>query len=67
MKTDVAIENDVRSLVEKTVDTYGRLDYAVNNAGIGERCLTRTLCNDIMELCSSLDKLVYNCESEISR
>jgi NAD(P)-dependent dehydrogenase (short-subunit alcohol dehydrogenase family) len=33
----VAIENDVRSLVEKTVDTYGRLDYAVNNAGIGEK------------------------------
>ena len=27
----------VRSLVEKTVDTYGRLDYAVNNAGIGEK------------------------------
>jgi NAD(P)-dependent dehydrogenase (short-subunit alcohol dehydrogenase family) len=37
VKTDVAIENDVRSLVEKTVDTYGRLDYAVNNAGIGEK------------------------------
>jgi NAD(P)-dependent dehydrogenase (short-subunit alcohol dehydrogenase family) len=29
--------SDVRSLVEKTVDTYGRLDYAVNNAGIGEK------------------------------
>ncbi len=37
VKTDVAIENDVSSLVEKTVDTYGRLDYAVNNAGIGEK------------------------------
>jgi NAD(P)-dependent dehydrogenase (short-subunit alcohol dehydrogenase family) len=37
VKTDVAIENDVRSLVEKTVDTFGRLDYAVNNAGIGEK------------------------------
>jgi len=37
VKTDVAIENDVRSLVEKTVDTYGKLDYAVNNAGIGEK------------------------------
>jgi NAD(P)-dependent dehydrogenase (short-subunit alcohol dehydrogenase family) len=37
VKTDVAIENDVRSLVEKTMDTYGRLDYAVNNAGIGEK------------------------------
>ena len=37
VKTDVAIENDVRSLVEKTVETFGRLDYAVNNAGIGEK------------------------------
>jgi NAD(P)-dependent dehydrogenase (short-subunit alcohol dehydrogenase family) len=37
VKTDVANENDVSSLVEKTVDTYGRLDYAVNNAGIGEK------------------------------
>ena len=37
VKTDVANENDVRSLVEKTVDTYGRLDYAFNNADIGEK------------------------------
>ena len=34
VKTDVANENDVRSLVERTVETYGRLDYAFNNAGI---------------------------------
>jgi NAD(P)-dependent dehydrogenase (short-subunit alcohol dehydrogenase family) len=37
VKTDVANENDVSSLVKKTVDTYGRLDYAVNNAGMGEK------------------------------
>ena len=36
MKTDVANETDVRSLVEYTVKTYGRLDYAFNNAGIEE-------------------------------
>ena len=36
VKTDVTNEDDVRSLVEKTVKTYGRLDYAFNNAGIGE-------------------------------
>ena len=34
VKTDVAIENDVRSLIEKTIDSYHRLDYAFNNAGI---------------------------------
>ena len=36
VKTDVANEDDVRALVEKTVKTYDRLDYAFNNAGIGE-------------------------------
>ena len=37
VKTDVAKEDDVRSLVEKTVKTYGRLDYVFNNAGISEK------------------------------
>ena len=36
VKTDVANEDDVRSLVDKTVKTYGRLDYAFNNAGTEE-------------------------------
>jgi NAD(P)-dependent dehydrogenase (short-subunit alcohol dehydrogenase family) len=36
VKTDVTNENDVRSLVKKTVDRYGRLDYAFNNAGLEE-------------------------------
>jgi NAD(P)-dependent dehydrogenase (short-subunit alcohol dehydrogenase family) len=34
VRTDVADEASVRSLVEKTVDAYHRLDYAFNNAGI---------------------------------
>jgi len=36
VKTDVSNEDDVRSLVEKTVEKYGRLDYAFNNAGVEE-------------------------------
>jgi len=36
VKTDVANENDVKSLVEKTIKTYGKLDYAFNNAAIEE-------------------------------
>jgi NAD(P)-dependent dehydrogenase (short-subunit alcohol dehydrogenase family) len=36
VKTDVANEDDVRALVEKTVKTYDRLDYAFNNAGMEE-------------------------------
>jgi len=36
VKTDVSNEDDVKSLVEKTIKTYGRLDYAFNNAGVVE-------------------------------
>jgi NAD(P)-dependent dehydrogenase (short-subunit alcohol dehydrogenase family) len=36
VKTDVTNEDDVTSLVDKTVKEYGRLDYAFNNAGIEE-------------------------------
>ncbi len=34
VKTDVSKEADVSALVEKTVATFGSLDYAFNNAGI---------------------------------
>ena len=36
VRTDVSNENDVRSLVEETAKTFGRLDYAFNNAGAVE-------------------------------
>jgi NAD(P)-dependent dehydrogenase (short-subunit alcohol dehydrogenase family) len=36
VKTDVSNEDSVKALVEKTVKTYGRLDYAFNNAGVAE-------------------------------
>ena len=32
--TDVSKEDEVKTLTEKTISTYGRLDYAFNNAGI---------------------------------
>ena len=34
VNTDVANEASMKSLVEKTIDSYHRLDYAFNNAGI---------------------------------
>src|SRR5579863_7604490 len=34
VKTDVSREADVKALVDKTVATFGRLDFAINNAGI---------------------------------
>ncbi len=34
VKADVAVEAEVAALVAQTVDTYGRLDVAFNNAGV---------------------------------
>jgi NAD(P)-dependent dehydrogenase (short-subunit alcohol dehydrogenase family) len=34
VKTDVSLEEDVKAMVEKTIQTYGKLDCAFNNAGI---------------------------------
>jgi NAD(P)-dependent dehydrogenase (short-subunit alcohol dehydrogenase family) len=34
VRTDVAWAEDVEAMVKATVDTFGRLDYAFNNAGI---------------------------------
>ncbi len=34
VKTDVSREADVKALVDKTVATFGRLDFAFNNAGV---------------------------------
>jgi NAD(P)-dependent dehydrogenase (short-subunit alcohol dehydrogenase family) len=33
---DVSIESDVKSLIDKTVEKYGKLDVMVNNAGVGQ-------------------------------
>ncbi|MDT8304876.1 MAG: SDR family oxidoreductase [Anaerolineae bacterium] len=38
--TDVSREEDVKEMVRKTVEQFGRLDYAVNNAGVGGAAAT---------------------------
>lgn len=35
VKTDVSKQEDVESLINKAVETYGMLDIMINNAGIG--------------------------------
>lgn len=34
VNTDVAVAKDVERMVKHTIETFGRLDYAVNNTGI---------------------------------
>ncbi len=46
-KCDVSKESDVINMVEKTIDNYGRLDFAFNNAGIeGLRAPAHECTND---------------------
>jgi NAD(P)-dependent dehydrogenase (short-subunit alcohol dehydrogenase family) len=35
VRTDVTIEKDIAALVDHTVEQFGRLDFAFNNAGVG--------------------------------
>jgi NAD(P)-dependent dehydrogenase (short-subunit alcohol dehydrogenase family) len=44
---DVSIEEDVKYLVEKTVQKYGRLDCAYNNAGIEGHAGLTTECTSL--------------------
>lgn len=47
VRTDVSIAADVERMVAQTIDTFGRLDYAVNNAGIeGEFALVSDLAEE---------------------
>jgi NAD(P)-dependent dehydrogenase (short-subunit alcohol dehydrogenase family) len=39
VKADVSNEADVKALVQRTIETYGRIDYAINNAGV-EQAMT---------------------------
>src|SRR5207248_2476910 len=34
VKCDVSRDNDVKAALERTVETFGRLDFAFNNAGV---------------------------------
>ncbi len=35
IKTDVSREEDVKNMIEETIKTFGKINYLINNAGIG--------------------------------
>jgi NAD(P)-dependent dehydrogenase (short-subunit alcohol dehydrogenase family) len=43
---DVSVESDIKTLIDSVVATYGRLDYAFNNAGITGKMGTTTTCTE---------------------
>ena len=49
VKTDVAVEEDCKNLVEETVKTFGRIDVLVNNAGISMRAMFIDLNLDVIK------------------
>ncbi|MBA3037318.1 MAG: SDR family oxidoreductase [Desulfobacterium sp.] len=35
IKTDISSHNEIENLIQKTIEKYGRIDYALNSVGIG--------------------------------
>lgn len=47
VKCDVSKEAEVKAMIDQTIETYGQLDYAFNNAGIeGEQGTIDVCSND---------------------
>ncbi|HLC82810.1 MAG TPA: SDR family oxidoreductase [Bacteroidia bacterium] len=50
IKCDISKDSEVKDMVEKTIKTYGRIDYAFNNAGIeGASAITHESTEDTWE------------------
>ncbi|MFV8347832.1 SDR family NAD(P)-dependent oxidoreductase [Flavobacterium sp. ZB4P13] len=46
IKCDVSKTEDVKAMVEKTIETFGRLDYAFNNAGVEGKSASAQDCTE---------------------
>lgn len=70
VKADTSKPEEVEALVKKTVEIYGRLDIACNNAGIGgEQTLTGDYSLDSWRkvLSINLDGVFYGCKYELEQ
>lgn len=63
IKTDMVNPNEIQLLIERTVDYYGRLDYAFNNAGVEGKFapITELSATDWEETISVNLKAVWLC------
>ena len=55
VKADVSIASDVQELVQKTVETYGKLDVLFNNAGTGSKGLTADESEESWDRCITVN------------
>lgn len=70
VKADVSNQADVQALVDKTVETYGRLDCAHNNAGIEGilgPCMDCTEENWDRTIAINLTGVFYCCKAELAQ
>ena len=49
VRTDVSVREDCRSLIEKTVERFGKIDILINNAGISMRAMFKDLDLSVIE------------------
>lgn len=66
-KVDVSNEEQVKNLVEETVNLYGRLDIMVNNAGISEQITFHEVETDVYRRMMSVnqDGVYFGCKYAI--
>lgn len=56
VQCDVAKENEVRAALEKTIEAYGRLDFAFNNAGVEQAgCLLADMPVEVWDELSGIN------------
>jgi len=68
VQTDVTAEADVKNLIEKALETFGRVDILVNNAGITKDNLAMRLTEDDWDKVLDINlKGVFLCAKEVLR
>ena len=49
IKADVSVESDCKQLIDTAINTFGKIDILINNAGISMRALFETVNPEVIE------------------